>query len=121
MRTLRALGVRISLDDFGTGYSSLSYLQQFPIDKIKVDRSFTREVETEPSCRAIVKSVIDLCQNLNLTCVVEGMETDAQARVLRELGCTIMQGWLFGKPMPASEVLAFLEVGRPPRLTALAS
>ena len=69
----------------------------------------------------IVKSVIDLCQNLNLTCVVEGMETDAQARVLRELGCTIMQGWLFGKPMPASEVLAFLEVGRPPRLTALAS
>jgi len=121
LRTLRALGVRISLDDFGTGYSSLSYLQQFPIDKIKVDRSFTREVETEPSCRAIVKSVIDLCQNLNLTCVVEGMETDAQARVLRELGCTIMQGWLFGKPMPASEVLAFLEVGRPPRLTALAS
>ena len=114
LQTLRALGVGISLDDFGTGYSSLSYLQLFPIDKIKVDRSFTNDVETKPSCRAIVKSVIEICQNLELTCVVEGMETDAQARVLRDLGCTTMQGYLFGKPMPATDVSAFLAAANSP-------
>ena len=99
LRTLKALGVGISLDDFGTGYSSLSYVQQFPIDKIKIDRSFIKEVETKPSCRAIVKSVIDLCRNLDFTCIVEGMETVNQARVLRSLGCTTMQGYLFSKPV----------------------
>jgi diguanylate cyclase (GGDEF)-like protein len=108
LRRLKALGVGISLDDFGTGYSSLSYVQQFPIDKIKIDRSFVRDVETKPSCRAIVKSVIDLCRNLKLTCIVEGMETREQVRVLRALGCTTMQGYLFGRPMPANEVRAFL-------------
>jgi diguanylate cyclase (GGDEF)-like protein len=108
LQMLKTLGVGISLDDFGTGYSSLSYVQQFPIDKIKIDRSFIREVEVKPSCRAIVKSVIDLCRNLELTCIVEGMETDAQVRVLRGLGCTTMQGYLFGKPMPAAEVSGFL-------------
>ncbi|MGA2042537.1 MAG: EAL domain-containing protein [Roseiarcus sp.] len=105
---LRAMGVGVSLDDFGTGYSSLSFVQQFPIDKIKIDRSFVREVETKPACRAIVKSVIDLCRNLQLTCIVEGMETNAQVGVLRALGCTTMQGYLFGKPMPAEAIPRFL-------------
>ena len=114
LRTLKALGVGISLDDFGTGYSSLSYLRRFPIDKIKIDRSFVKEVETEPSCRAIVKSVIDLCRNLKLTCIVEGMETNDQVNVLRALGCKTMQGYLFGKPMPASEVLGFLDAANLP-------
>jgi len=114
LRTLKALGVGISLDDFGTGYSSLSYVQQLPIDRIKIDRSFIRDVETKPSCRAIVKSVIDLCRNLKLTCVVEGMETREQVRVLRALGCTTMQGYFFGKPMPASAVLDFIEAGIAP-------
>jgi diguanylate cyclase (GGDEF)-like protein len=114
LRTLKALGIGISLDDFGTGYSSLSYLQQFPIDKIKIDRSFIKEVETKPSCRAIVKSVIDLCRNLKLTCIVEGMETDDQVHVLRALGCTIMQGYLFGKPMPGAEVVGFLDAATLP-------
>jgi diguanylate cyclase (GGDEF)-like protein len=116
LRLLKALGVSISLDDFGTGYSSLSYLRRFPIDKIKIDRSFIKEVETDPSCRAIVKSVIDLCRNLNLTCIVEGMETDEQVRILRGLGCTTMQGYLFGKPMPAREVQAFLAAAAPSSL-----
>jgi diguanylate cyclase (GGDEF)-like protein len=109
LQSLKALGVSVSLDDFGTGYSSLSYIRRFPIDKIKIDRSFVKEVETEPSCRAIVKSVIDLCRNMKLTCIVEGMETADQVNVLRTLGCRTMQGYLFGKPMPAAEVLGFLD------------
>jgi diguanylate cyclase (GGDEF)-like protein len=113
LRMLKALGVGISLDDFGTGYSSLSYVHRLPIDKIKIDRSFVQEVETEASCRAIVKTVIDLCRNLNLTCVVEGMEADGQARILRSLGCTMMQGYLFGRPMPAHEVMDFLANASP--------
>jgi diguanylate cyclase (GGDEF)-like protein len=114
LRTLRALGVGVSLDDFGAGYSSLSYLQRFPIDKIKIDRSFVKDVETEPSCRAIVKLVIDLCRNLKLTCIVEGMETADQAKLLRTLGCKTMQGYLFGKPMPAAEVLGFINAANLP-------
>ncbi|MGP8266713.1 MAG: putative bifunctional diguanylate cyclase/phosphodiesterase [Beijerinckiaceae bacterium] len=108
LRMLKALGVGISLDDFGTGYSSLSFVHRLPIDKIKIDRSFIQGVETEASCRAIVKTIIDLCRNLKLTCVAEGMEADGQARILRSLGCTMMQGYLFGTPMPAREVLDFL-------------
>ena len=104
LRMLKALGVGISLDDFGTGYSSLSYVRRFPIDKIKIDRSFVKEVETDKSCRAIVKSVIDMCHNLKLACIVEGMETRDQVRMLRGLGCTTMQGYHFGKPMPAAQV-----------------
>ncbi|MGD0720886.1 MAG: EAL domain-containing protein [Roseiarcus sp.] len=109
LQTLKTLGVGISLDDFGTGYSSLSYVRRFPIDKIKIDRSFVREVETDPDCRAIVKSMIDMCRNLKLACIVEGMETDNQVRTLRRLGCKDMQGYFFGKPMPAAEVLGFLD------------
>jgi diguanylate cyclase (GGDEF)-like protein len=108
LRVLKALGVGISLDDFGSGYSSLSYVHRLPIDKIKIDRSFIQEVETQASCRAIVKTVIDLCRNLKLACVSEGMEADGQARILRSLGCTMMQGYLFSRPMPAHEVMDFL-------------
>jgi EAL domain-containing protein (putative c-di-GMP-specific phosphodiesterase class I) len=106
---LKALGVGISLDDFGTGYSSLSYVRRFPIDKIKIDRSFVRDVETDESCRAIVKSVIDMSHNLGLGCIAEGMETRDQVRALRRLGCRTMQGYHFGRPMPAARVLPFLE------------
>ena len=127
LRTLKALGVRISLDDFGAGYSSLSHVRRFPINKIKIDRSFVKEVETEPDCRAIVKSVIDMCRNMNLGCIVEGMETETQVRILRGLGCKMMQGYFFGKPMPAAEVLDFLASAdcpsrlEIPRVRALAS
>jgi len=110
LRLLKALGVGVSLDDFGTGYSSLSYVHRLPIDKIKIDRSFIKDVESDKSCRAIVKTVIDMCRNLELACVIEGMETAAQARILRELGCTTMQGYLFGRPMPAADVPLFLAV-----------
>jgi len=109
LRILKALGVRISLDDFGTGYSSLSHVRRFPINKIKIDRSFVKDVEMDTDCRAIVKSVIDMCRNLKLDCIVEGMETETQVQILRGLGCNMMQGYFFGKPMPGAEVLDFLD------------
>jgi predicted signal transduction protein with EAL and GGDEF domain len=119
MRTLKALGVGISLDDFGTGYSSLSYVHRLPIDKIKIDRSFIKDVETEPTCRAVVKTIVELCRTLKLTCIVEGMETDEQAQILRSLGCTMMQGFLFGKPMPAWEVIDFLRAAKATKTSRL--
>jgi diguanylate cyclase (GGDEF)-like protein len=108
LRTLKAMGVGISLDDFGVGYSSFSYIHRLPIDRIKIDRGFIKELETDATSAAVVKTVIDLCRNLKLACVVEGVETDAQVRIARELGCTLMQGYLFSKPMPAGEVAGFL-------------
>ena len=106
---LKAFGVGIALDDFGTGYSSLGYIRQFPIDRIKIDRSFIRDVEADPSCRAILKSVVDLCKNLQISCVVEGVETSPQWEALKELGCTRFQGYFFGKPMPAHEAARYID------------
>ncbi|WP_428390396.1 putative bifunctional diguanylate cyclase/phosphodiesterase [Lichenicoccus sp.] len=107
--SLKELGVEIALDDFGTGYSSLSYVHRLPFDKIKVDRSFTADVETDPVCLNIVKSVLDLCRNLKLRCVVEGLETAAQVNSLKTVGGALMQGYFFARPMPAERVLAFLD------------
>ena len=108
LRALKALGVKIALDDFGTGYSSLSYIRHLPLDKIKIDRSFIKDIETQAACRDIVKTIIDLCRNLKLACVIEGMETREQADLLLALGGTLMQGYYFGRDMPADEALAFL-------------
>jgi diguanylate cyclase (GGDEF)-like protein len=108
LRLLKKIGICISLDDFGTGYSSLSYLHRLPIDKIKIDRSFVCPVEDEPSGRDIVKSIVDLCKNLNLTCIVEGVETEAQADILWDLGCRFMQGYFFGRPTSQPDVLKLL-------------
>ncbi len=108
LKALKALGAHIALDDFGTGYSSLSYVHRLPLDKIKIDRSFIKDIETQPTCRDIVKTIIDLCRNLKLTCVIEGMETKEQAQILRGLGGAMMQGYYFSKPMPADAVPGFL-------------
>jgi diguanylate cyclase (GGDEF)-like protein len=108
LKALKALGVNIALDDFGTGYSSLSYVRQLPLDKIKIDRSFIKDIETQATSRDIVKTVIDLCRNLKLACVIEGMETREQAEILRALGGTLMQGYFFGRDMPGEAVPAFL-------------
>jgi len=118
LRWLKSIGVRIAMDDFGTGYSSLSYLRQFPIDKIKIDRSFVMDIDSQPSCRAIVKSVVDLCKNLKLSCVVEGIEAAAQVEILQDLGCEIFQGYLFGKPMSEAEVANYLDSLQPQALGA---
>ncbi len=100
LHRLRALGVRIALDDFGTGYSSLSYLRSFPFDKIKVDQSFVREIGKRPDCLAIVRSIADLAQQLGMTTVAEGVETQEQLDAVREAGCTEVQGYLLGRPAP---------------------
>jgi diguanylate cyclase (GGDEF)-like protein len=101
---LRALGVRIAMDDFGTGYSSLSYLRSFPFDKIKIDRSFIKDLGEKNDCSAIVKAVASLGAALGMTTTAEGVETAEQLRQIREQGCTEVQGYFFGRPCPAADL-----------------
>jgi diguanylate cyclase (GGDEF)-like protein len=105
LHQLRELGVRIAMDDFGTGYSSLSYLAKFPFHKIKIDRSFVRELLNNDNNIAIVQSITDMARKLGMTTTVEGVETEDQRRAVQELGCTEMQGYLFSPPRPLNEVL----------------
>lgn len=105
---LLALGSRIALDDFGTGHSSLTHVQKLPLDRIKVDRSFVAEVTDDPTSRAIIKTTVDLCRNLGISCVFEGIETEEQLDALLGLGGTVMQGYLFGRPMSEEKVLEHL-------------
>ncbi len=109
LNSLRALGVEISLDDFGTGYSSLSFLRKLPIDTVKIDRSFTASVIHNSEARAIVVSLLSLCKELKVNTIAEGIETAAQLQFLLEHGCEYGQGFLFSEPMPADEVVAFLQ------------
>jgi diguanylate cyclase (GGDEF)-like protein/PAS domain S-box-containing protein len=111
---LRALGVRIALDDFGTGYSSLAYLQQFPFDKIKIDRSFVAHICTCRIAVSILEAIVALAGKLNMITTVEGIETEEQARIALDLGCTEMQGFLFSPPQPAGDLARFF-VGSLPR------
>jgi EAL domain-containing protein (putative c-di-GMP-specific phosphodiesterase class I) len=101
---LRALGVRIAMDDFGTGYSSLSYLQSFPFDKIKIDRSFIRDVADGVGSLNIVRAVAAMARGLGMTTTAEGVETQEQLDAVRSEGCTEMQGFLFSRPRPAHEI-----------------
>ena len=104
LHQLRALGGRISMDDFGTGYSSLSYLRSFPFDKIKIDQSFVRDMGQHDDSIAIVRAVAGLGRNLGMSTTAEGVETNEQLGRLRAEGCTEVQGYLFSRPLPASEV-----------------
>jgi EAL domain-containing protein (putative c-di-GMP-specific phosphodiesterase class I) len=105
---LRQMGIQIYLDDFGTGYSSLSYLQRFPIDTVKIDRSFTGRIGGKKEGQEIIRAIVTLAQNLGLKVVAEGVETTGQLAILRALKTGYGQGYLFGKPMPAEEAAVFL-------------
>jgi diguanylate cyclase (GGDEF)-like protein len=104
LHQLRAIGVRIALDDFGTGYSSLSYLKRFPFDKIKIDRCFVSDIAEIDGSSAIVQAVVNIAASRNMTTTAEGVETQAQREILRALGCTEMQGYLFSAARPGPEV-----------------
>jgi diguanylate cyclase (GGDEF)-like protein len=108
LHQIRSLGVRIAMDDFGTGYSSLSYLRSFPFHKIKIDRSFVRELGTRADCTAIVRALAGLAASLGMTTTAEGVETEEQLEHLRSQGCDEVQGYLFGRPHPASELAALV-------------
>jgi diguanylate cyclase (GGDEF)-like protein len=104
LHALRELGVKIALDDFGTGYSSLSYLRAFPFDKIKIDQRFVRDVDTSVENQAIVRAVISLARDLGMRVTAEGVENEQQATILAGLGCTEVQGFLYSRPIPSTEI-----------------
>ena len=115
LHQLRALGIRIAMDDFGTGYSSLTYLQSFPFDKIKIDRSFVKNITENSSSLNIVRAVAALANGMGMTATAEGVETAEQLHSIASEGCTEMQGFLFSRPLPAAEIERQFLSGRKPR------
>jgi diguanylate cyclase (GGDEF)-like protein len=109
---IRGRGVRLAIDDFGTGYSSMSLMKKFPVDTIKIDRSFVKDLPQDTEDRAIAQAIISMGKALGLTVVAEGVETAEQAEFLRERGCDEMQGYLFGRPVPAAGIPGVVEASR---------
>jgi len=112
MRALKLLGVRLSLDDFGTGYSSLSYLKRFPFDKVKIDQSFVRDIQSSTQDAVIAKVVISMAHGLGLRVIAEGVETELQCDFMRRNACDEIQGYFFSRPVPAPQMLALLSEDR---------
>ena len=117
LRELKALGVKIAVDDFGTGYSSLAYLKRFPVDFLKIDRSFVSGLGEDPDDEGIVSSVVNLARTLRLEAVAEGVETEEQRTLLRGMDCELAQGFYFSEPSTAEAASALL-AARPRRLPA---
>jgi EAL domain-containing protein (putative c-di-GMP-specific phosphodiesterase class I) len=111
LKQLNEMGVQLSIDDFGTGYSSFSYLRRFPLQTLKIDRSFVRDVPDHQDVAAITKAIIAMGQGLKLNVVAEGVETRPQLEYLRELGCDEYQGYLFSAAVPAAEFARLLPRG----------
>lgn len=109
LQRLREMGVRISIDDFGTGYSCLAYFRNLPADELKIDRSFVSGLVTDPACAEIVRLIVDLAHRFGLSVVAEGVEDEPTAERLRALGCDMVQGYLYGRPMPVAEFGTWLE------------
>jgi EAL domain-containing protein (putative c-di-GMP-specific phosphodiesterase class I) len=111
LHKLKKLGVQIAMDDFGTGYSSLSYLLRFPFDRIKIDRSFVKDITENPDAAAIVGAVAALGRRLNMSITAEGVETPEQLAYLKREDCHEVQGYYFGRPMPADAITDLLAEG----------
>ena len=119
LHEIRHMGVHITLDDFGTGYSSLSYLRSFPFEKVKIDQSFVRLIDSRPDCRTIVNAISSLARELGMRTTAEGVETQSQLDQIRSAGCNEVQGYLYSRPMPAGEVLGYLDAVRAETVVAL--
>jgi len=109
LSALNGMGVELALDDFGTGYSSLAYLKRFPVGKLKIDRSFVRDLEVDPDDRAIASTILSMGRSLRLKVLAEGVETREQYAILRGMGCELVQGYHFSRPLPPEELVAFLK------------
>ncbi len=109
LNRLQTEGIRLSIDDFGTGYSSMAYLKRFPIDQLKIDRTFVRDIPGDGDDEAITTAIIAMAHSLGLSVVAEGVETEQQLKFLREVNCDIMQGYYFARPMPAEKMTALLQ------------
>ena len=123
LRMIKDLGVRLSIDDFGTGYSSLAYLQRFPVDELKIDRSFISQIDSPTQRDALIRTFVQLGRSLKIETIAEGIEDHAQLSRLREECCDIGQGFLFARPMEADQCREFVEQwtatgGEPLRRTA---
>ena len=108
IQNLKMAGVSIALDDFGTGHASLGYVEKIALDKLKIDRSFVTDIQHKERSQQIVKAIIDMCRNLDIRCIAEGVETQAELETLRQLGCKYVQGFLYARPMPAADTLKFI-------------
>ncbi len=113
LQAIREFGIGLAIDDFGSGYSSLNYLNRFPLDKLKIDRSFVHDMLDEPTDLAITRAIIGLGHTLGLRVVAEGVETQLEAQILREEGCDEFQGFYFAKPMQAAEFERWLAARSP--------
>ena len=112
MEALKKLGIELSIDDFGTGYSSLTYLKKMPLDILKIDQSFVRDIETDVNDAAIVDTIISMATHLDLKVIAEGVETRFELEFLKEKGCPLYQGYYFSKPVPNEQFVKLLKTGR---------
>ena len=110
LSALHRMGVELSLDDFGTGYSSLAYLKRFPVGKLKIDRSFVNDLETDPDDWAIASTIVSMGRSLRMTVLAEGVETGEQLAQLRKMGCDMAQGYYFSRPTSAAGIAEILRV-----------
>jgi len=108
LQQLRTRGIELALDDFGTGYSSLSYLKRFPVDTLKIDRSFIMDLDKSPDDAAITRAIIDMAHSLKMNVIAEGVETEEHLSILRDMHCDSIQGYLLSRPVPENELLELL-------------